>query len=80
MSSSSAFGSKEKTRIQKPVRPVFRGCVFFVACVFNLTPVISALAENKQKEPATKQQLETLEEMEEKEEKGKKGEEIGTFQ
>jgi hypothetical protein len=70
MSSSSAFGSEEKTRMQKPERPVFRGCVFFVTCIFTLTPVISALAENNQKEPATKQQLETLEEIEEKEEKG----------
>jgi hypothetical protein len=70
MSSSSAFGLREKTRLEKPANPVFRYCVFFISCTFILTPVLSALAENKQKEPETKQRLETVEEIEEKEEKG----------
>jgi hypothetical protein len=57
MSSSSAFGLKEKPSLQKIVRPVLRGCVFFATCVFTLTPVISAMAENYQKEAETKQRL-----------------------
>ena len=42
--------------------------MLFVACVFNLAPIISAQAEDNPKDHEVKQQLETVEEIEEKEE------------
>jgi hypothetical protein len=77
MSLSSAFGLKEKARLQKPAKMVLRCWVFFITCVFALTPIISALAENDKKDPETKQRLETVEEIEEEE---KKDEESQTFE
>ena len=64
-----AFGLKEKAKHRKPAKQVFGCWVFFVTCVFTVAPVISALAENNQKDREAKQRLETVEEIEQEEEK-----------
>jgi hypothetical protein len=81
MSPSIAFGLKEKTKHRKPAKQIFGCCVLFVTCVFILTPVVSAQAENNQKNNEVKQRLEPVEEIEEKEqEKEDQGEENQKFQ
>ena len=81
MSQIIAFGLKEKTKHRKPTKQVFGCWALFVSCVFTLIPVISARAENNQKDHEVKQRLETVEEIEEKEqEKEDQGEESRTFQ
>ena len=81
MSQIIAVGLKEKTKHRKPTKKVFGCWALFVSCVFTLIPVISARAENNQKDHEVKQRLETVEEIEEKEqEKEDQGEESRTFQ
>ena len=60
-----ALGLKEKTRLRKTKKHVFRFWVPFIIIVFTLAPVAAALAQNNQKDRETKQRLEAVEKIEE---------------